>query len=189
MNKILQKTSLRKRYIFYTLEKTISTTQCFLSNETNKDSKTDEIESLTRKPATTSLEATAEYRKNQLNKITQKFQPNNTNDNESSTKSAPISSWVTEPLQIDDYNDVQPMWKDMESRVLKRRLPPKLTDVYEFQNSNSVADQNDSPALRRKKNPNIPVGRRNLRKTDEEVWLNAGLYDDPNNNTRKNGGD
>lgn len=100
-----------------------------------------------RKPANTSLEATAQYKKGQLDKITQKFQ----------------SIDDTEPLTIGSDEELQPMWKDMESRVLKRRLPPKISDA------NGVVS-----------------GRRNVRKTDEEAWLAAGLYDTDETKNDKN---
>lgn len=52
---------------------------------------------------------------------------------------------------IEKDDDLQPMWKDMESRVVRRK---SLT-----------IDQ----AGRR-------IGRKNIRPTDEESWLNAGMY-------------
>ena len=56
-----------------------------------------------------------------------------------------------EPLQIDNYEDVQPMWKEMESRVTRRR---SLT-----------LEQRGGK-----------TGRRNVRRSDEDVWLEAGVY-------------
>eukprot|EP01083_Nonionella_stella_P062727 163103_1 len=61
-----------------------------------------------------------------------------------------------EPLDIRSDDEVQQMWKDMESRVTKR---PTMTI--------------SQAALKGKK-----AGRSNVRKTDEEAWLQAGLYDD-----------
>lgn len=54
-------------------------------------------------------------------------------------------------MEIDSYEDVQPMWKEMESRVTRRR---SLT-----------LDQRGGVS-----------GRRNVRKSDEEFWLEAGVY-------------
>lgn len=107
------------------------------------------------KPATTSLEATSQYRKGQLNKLENKFKESSSSPSQSSDTPS-MSAWLSQPLPIDDYDDVQPMWKDMESRVLKRKLPPKLSEV----------------------NNEAFVGRRNIRKTDEEAWLEAGLYNE-----------
>mmetsp|Transcript_18217 Transcript_18217/g.21874 ORF Transcript_18217/g.21874 Transcript_18217/m.21874 type:complete len:138 (-) Transcript_18217:56-469(-) len=85
-----------------------------------------------------------EWRKVQLDKIEKKFQ---------------------DPLQINNYEDVQPMWKEMESRVTKRRT---LTLAQRGGKS----------------------GRMNIRKTEEEAWLQAGLYDtkESDNNDNSNEG-
>ena len=73
-----------------------------------------------------------EWRKKQLDKLEKKF---------------------TEPLKIDSDEDLQPMWKEMESRVTKRK-PRTLRET------------------------GGKSGRINIRKTDEEIWLREGLYDD-----------
>jgi len=73
-----------------------------------------------------------EWRKHQLDKLSKKFQ---------------------EPKEINNDEDLQPMWKDMESRVTRRR-------TYTKQEAGGK------------------VGRRNIRPTDEEAWLQAGLYSD-----------
>jgi hypothetical protein len=57
-----------------------------------------------------------------------------------------------EPV-IEKDDDLQPMWKDMESRVVRRR-----TLTIEQAGGR--------------------VGRTNIRPTDEESWLKAGMYDD-----------
>lgn len=96
-----------------------------------------------------SLDASSKWRKGQLSKIEDRFK------NDSSIKK--IDDWpVYEPLDIDNDEDVQPMWKDMESRVTRRK-------------SMTISEASS----RGKK-----VGRSNVRKTDEEAWLSAGLYDD-----------
>jgi hypothetical protein len=92
-----------------------------------------------------STAATTEWKRNHYRKIGEKFQPN-VNDNKDSTDHA-----YSEPLQIDNYEDVQPMWKEMESRVTRRR---SLT-----------LDQRGGVS-----------GRRNVRRSDEDVWLEAGVY-------------
>lgn len=78
-----------------------------------------------------------EWRKQQLDKLEQKFQ---------------------QPLQITNDEDLQPMWKEMESRVTRRRTRTK--------------EQADGK-----------LGRKNIKKTDEEAWLQAGLYDDKEDET------
>jgi hypothetical protein len=57
------------------------------------------------------------------------------------------------PVVIEKDDDLQPMWKDMESRVVRRR-----TLTIEQAGGR--------------------VGRANIRPTDEESWLKAGMYDD-----------
>lgn len=91
------------------------------------------------------LVSTSQWKKDEIRKITSKFQPI------SSTDTSDIS-----PLQIEKYEDIQPMWRDMESRVTRR----KTMTVEE--------------AARKGKG----IGRRNVRRTDEEAWLKAGLYGD-----------
>ena len=72
-----------------------------------------------------------DWRKQQLDKLERKFQ---------------------EPLSIENDEELQPMWKDMESRVTRRRAVP----IHEAKGKH---------------------GRKNIRRTDEDVWLNAGMYD------------
>lgn len=74
-----------------------------------------------------------EWRKHQLDTLTAKFDE--------------------EPLIIENDEDLQPTWKEMESRVLRRR-------------SLSVEEAKGK------------TGRRNIRPTDEDKWLQAGLYDE-----------
>jgi hypothetical protein len=80
---------------------------------------------------------TGEWRKHQLDRLLlqqqQKFQP-------------------AQEVMIASDDDLQPMWKDMERRVTRRK-----------------------PVTIQQAGPN--VGRRNVRPTDEEAWLQAGLYD------------
>lgn len=87
-----------------------------------------------------------EWRKHQLDKLSRKFQP---------------------PNEIQKDEELQPMWKDMESRVTRRR-PLTLQEAKG------------------------KTGRRNIRKTDEEAWLQAGLYssdDDENHENDENNDD
>ncbi|KAL3775447.1 hypothetical protein HJC23_006533 [Cyclotella cryptica] len=93
-----------------------------------------------------STAATTEWKRNQYRKITEKFQAN------IAKKSDHLKQSTVEPLQIDNYEDVQPMWKEMESRVTRRR---SLT-----------LEQRGGMS-----------GRRNVRRSDEDVWLEAGVYD------------
>lgn len=81
------------------------------------------------------LPTAVEWRKKQLDKLERKF---------------------SEPSQVvDNDDDLQPMWREMESRVTRRR--PRT-----IQESGGK------------------TGRTNVKKTDEEMWLRGGLYDDKN---------
>jgi hypothetical protein len=64
------------------------------------------------------------------------------------------------PQAIEDDGGLQPAWKAMESRVTKRKL--------------MTTEQ------RRGK-----TGRSNIRRTEEDVWLESGLYDVNENNRTK----
>jgi len=65
-----------------------------------------------------------------------------------------IERKFTEPSEIvGNDEDLQPTWKDMESRVTRRR--PRTVEEMGGK-----------------------TGRVNVRKTDEEMWLREGLYDD-----------
>ena len=57
-----------------------------------------------------------------------------------------------EPINIESDEELQPMWKDMESRVVRRR-------------SLTIEQAGGR------------IGRSNIRPTDEESWLQAGMYD------------
>ena len=83
-----------------------------------------------------------------MTKITEKFA--------SSADDSKTSSSNSEPIEITSDVEIQPMWKDMESRVVRRR-------------SMSISE-----ALQKGKKS----GRGNVGKTDEEVWLKAGMYDE-----------
>jgi hypothetical protein len=73
-----------------------------------------------------------EWRKQQLEKLEKKF---------------------TEPsVKIESDEELQPMWKGMESRVSNRR-------------SRTIAEMGGK------------TGRTNIKNTDEELWLQGGLYD------------
>lgn len=60
----------------------------------------------------------------------------------------------SEALTIENEEDLQPMWSSMESRVKNRRP-------------------------RTKEQLGGKTGRTNIKRTDEEMWLQEGLYDDP----------
>ena len=110
-----------------------------------------------------SAAATTQWKRSQYQNIQDKFNKTNIGDtptNESSTQQT-TNQKQQEPLNITNYDDVQPMWKEMESRVTKRR---SLT----LQQRGGVS------------------GRRNVRKSDEDVWLEAGVY---NNNSDDNNSD
>jgi hypothetical protein len=59
-------------------------------------------------------------------------------------------------LQVNKDDELQSHWKQMEGRVVRRKSISK----------ESAAGK---------------VGRKNIRRTDEEVWLENGLYDLDNN--------
>ena len=77
---------------------------------------------------TTGPSGTTEWRKIQLDQLEQTFASTTERDEQ-----------------------IQPMWKDMESRVTRRKS-------FTIEERKGVA------------------GRRNVRKTDEDNWLQAGLY-------------
>jgi hypothetical protein len=68
--------------------------------------------------------------------------------------------WDAKPLDIASDEDLQPMWKNMESRVKSRR-PRTLEET------------------------GGKTGRRNIKRTDEEMWLQEGLYDQYHEDERK----
>ena len=93
------------------------------------------------KDETTSLQASLNWKKNQFDTITNKFQKKNSDDDDI--------------VVINNDDELQDTWKQMESRVTRRRLPPKS-------NERGITK----------------VGRRNIRKSEEDEWLKAGLYDE-----------
>lgn len=58
---------------------------------------------------------------------------------------------------INSDEELQPMWRDMESRVINRK-------PWTVQQSASKGRM---------------IGRGNVKRTDEEMWLDAGLYTKP----------
>jgi hypothetical protein len=110
-----------------------------------------------------SAAATTLWKRKQFRKIEDKFrQPEsaaaggNSDTQIASTNRTNWPAWPTDgdvPLAIDKDEDVQPMWKGMESRVTKRK---SLT----LTQRGGVS------------------GRRNVRRSDEDIWLEAGVYDD-----------
>lgn len=87
---------------------------------------------------TTTTKSDVEWRKQQLDRLERKF-------------SDPLPTPV-----IDTEDDLQSAWKEMESRVTKRR-------------SLTVEQRGGK------------TGRTNIRRTEEDVWLEHGLYDDDEN--------
>ena len=106
-----------------------------------------------------STAATTQWKRTHYQKLEDKFNDSTKDDDEENDDDTDIQMKSTsssstkqqQPLSIDRYEDVQPMWKEMESRVTKRR---SLT----LQDRGGVS------------------GRRNVRKSDEDVWLEAGVY-------------
>jgi hypothetical protein len=117
-----------------------------------------------------------EWRKKQLDLLTQKFHPHNAaasaatnvlrieDDEEDDddgghrdqNQASCAEAATTRIVQHDD--DLQPMWKNMESRVKNRRT----RSLEETQGRS---------------------GRENVKSTDEEEWLRAGLYNNDTNDT------
>jgi len=99
---------------------------------------------------------TPEWRKYQLDKLSaslskniQSNTPTDEDDDDSTNKQGiPV---------INSDDELQQMWKEMESRVINRK-------VYTVQQSESKGRT---------------IGRGNVKRTDEEVWLDAGLYTRP----------
>ena len=91
-------------------------------------------------PAESSLAASMQWRRAQIDKLESKFDDKNDDD--------------TDTPDINSDEELQPMWRDMESRVTRRR---------------SLTAAERGPGK---------VGRRNIRKSDEDVWLASGLYNE-----------
>ena len=85
----------------------------------------------------------SEWRKAQLDKLENKFKGKQ-----------------TEVLDIESEEDLQPMWKEMEGRVTRRK-PRTLADT------------------------GGKSGRMNIKKTDEDVWLEQGLYQKDDSDSSK----
>jgi hypothetical protein len=81
--------------------------------------------------------STDDWRKQQLEKLKQKFK-------------------TTTDRIIEKDEDLQSNWKQMERRVIHRK-----------------------PLTKEQRGSSDNIGRRNIRKTDEDVWLEQGLYDEP----------
>lgn len=96
---------------------------------------------LLRCSSTSSSSSPNEWRKKQLEKIEKKF-------DKTDTAAAAAASMMD--IHTDD--ELQPMWKEMEGRVVRRK--PRTAAQLGGR-----------------------TGRVNVRKTDEEVWLEKGLYD------------
>ena len=93
-----------------------------------------------------SAAATAQWKRSQYRKIEDKFD----------CSISQTDTQQLEPLNIENYDDVQPMWKEMESRVTRRR----------------------SLTLEQLKQRGGVSGRRNIRKSEEDYWEEAGVYDE-----------
>jgi len=106
-----------------------------------------------------STAATTQWKRNQYRKIEDKFN----SDNDERNRILYTDTKKLEPLNIDNYEDVQPMWKEMESRVTRRR----------------------SLTLEQLKQRGGVSGRRNIRKSEEDYWERAGVYDKEETSTDK----
>jgi hypothetical protein len=90
-----------------------------------------------------------EWRKVKLDQLENRFAPSSPSG--SLATSSPASSSSAPSRTIDSDDDLQQSWRDLESRIRGRR-PLSLED------RGGVS------------------GRRNVRRTDEDVWLEEGLY-------------
>lgn len=99
-------------------------------------------------PASSSIAASMQWRRAQIEKVERKFSEAENDCVDEGEDSADRS----EPLSIESDEDLQDVWRNMESRVTKRR-------------SLTAAERGGI------------VGRRNIRKSDEDVWLESGVYD------------
>jgi hypothetical protein len=97
------------------------------------------------------LSSSIEWRKHQLDQLEKKFarSPESTT---TITKTTTTTTATPTMIPINDDDELQPTWKQMESRVTKRR-------------SRTMAETGGK------------TGRSNIKKTDEEMWLQGGLYD------------
>jgi hypothetical protein len=86
-----------------------------------------------------------DWRKQQLQALQQKFDNNNNNNNNNNVST------------VDSDETLQPLWKEMERRVTRRK--PRM-----------VKQQQQGQQQ-------VPTGRVNIRKTDEDVWAQEGMYD------------
>ena len=109
-----------------------------------------------------------EWRKKQLEHLEQKFKTNAMkqktrtpcNDKTDTTTTTNVivpkpstAATIATTMDVQSEDELQPMWKEMEGRVTRR----KLRTILETGGK---------------------TGRCNIRKTDEEYWLQGGLYND-----------
>ena len=125
-------------------QKNIHEQNCLLFNRPRHLSSDTDSKSRNTKPNVSS------WRRDELEGVAQKF-----ND----TKTGPQ---VDNKIRSDD--ELQQMWREMESRVTRRRRPMSLGEA----------------SMKGK-----AIGRKNIRPTDEEVWLNAGLYSNAKNDNNE----
>lgn len=104
---------------------------------------------------TASSSTTNEWRRHQLDKL-EKRHADKRDDSNHNNKHEILDNNV-QVLNIADEEDLQPMWKQMERRVVNRRS-------YRL---------GEGPLKGRA----VKVGRTNVRETEEDVWLKQGLYD------------
>jgi hypothetical protein len=96
-----------------------------------------------------------EWRKRQLDKLENKFKNHDEADRDVDIDTDTVQSTTdaTTMREVQSEDELQPMWKEMEGRVVRRK--PR-----------TIVESGGK------------TGRMNIRKTDEEVWLQEGLYDD-----------
>jgi len=115
-------------------------------------------------PAASSLAASMQWRRKQIDKLENKFTPTTEEEKGSGiTRNEGRNNCNDGAPDITSDEELQPMWRDMESRVTRRR---------------SLTAAERGPGK---------VGRRNIRKGDEDVWLAGGLYNEDNDGADKRG--
>lgn len=140
-HRILRGGNIFKRQIFQgavkplTLPRSVPQDRRWLSS-----SSSDDDSSRSRSPSATAVPVAMEWRKMQLETLEKKF------------------SKPSGVVEVDNDDDLQPMWRQMESRVTNRR--PRTVEEMGGR-----------------------TGRTNVKKTDEEVWLREGFYDDKGTNS------
>mmetsp|Transcript_28253 Transcript_28253/g.81716 ORF Transcript_28253/g.81716 Transcript_28253/m.81716 type:complete len:187 (-) Transcript_28253:46-606(-) len=136
--------------------------RCFASANGAVNGVSGDDEGQSSDPAASSLAASMQWRRKQIDTLESKFTPAaGEGDDINGTEGDEKNGSDDDTPDIISDKELQPMWRDMESRVTRRR-------------SLTAAERGPEK-----------VGRRNIRKSDEDVWLASGLYNESNNDDEK----